>query len=52
VFNLIGVVSITTSILFSRNLGSCTMCLVLIHINRTVLPNVSIVILSKLVLLY
>jgi hypothetical protein len=51
-FNLIRVASIKTSTVFSRNLGSRTVCLVLIHINKMVLLNVSIVILLKLVLLY
>jgi hypothetical protein len=46
------VASIKTSTVFSRNLGSRTVCLVLIHINKMVLLNVSIVILLKLVLLY
>jgi hypothetical protein len=52
VFSPTGVVSITTSTLSSENLGFCTMCLVFIHTNKMVSPNVSITTLSKLALLY
>jgi hypothetical protein len=39
VFNPIGVVSITTSTPSSRNLGFCTVCLALIHINKMVVEH-------------
>jgi histone deacetylase 1/2 len=45
-------VNITTSIRFLINLRSRTMCLVLIHISRMALLNVSTIILWRLALLY